>query len=33
MCVDNDIDDSMVRLQFVYVWDRAIENIRKLGNE
>jgi len=30
---DDDIDNSMIRLQFVYAWDRAIENIRKLGNE
>ncbi len=30
---DNDIDNSMIRLQFVYMWDRAIENIRKLGDE
>jgi len=30
---DSDIDTSMIRLQFVYAWDRAIENIKKLGNE
>ncbi len=30
---DNDIDTSMIRLQFVYAWDRAIVNIKKLGNE
>jgi len=30
---DSDIDTSMIRLQFVYAWDRAIENIRKLGSE
>ena len=30
---DSDIDSSMIRLQFVYAWDRAIENIKKLGNE
>jgi hypothetical protein len=30
---DSDIDTSMVRLQFVYAWDRAIENLKKLGNE
>ncbi len=28
---DNDIDNSMIRLQFVYAWDPAIENLRKLG--
>jgi len=30
---DSDIDTSMVRLQFVYAWDRAIENLKKLGSE
>ena len=30
---DSDIDNSMIRLQFVYAWDRAIENIKKLGSE
>ena len=30
---DSDIDSSMIRLQFVYAWDRAIENIKKLGSE
>jgi hypothetical protein len=30
---DSDIDNSMIRLQFVYGWDRAIENLKKLGNE
>jgi hypothetical protein len=30
---DSDIDTSMIRLQFVYAWDRAIENLKKLGNE
>ena len=30
---DKDIDTSMIRLQFVYAWDRAIENLKKLGNE
>ena len=30
---DSDIDTSMIRLQFVYAWDRAIQNIKKLGNE
>jgi hypothetical protein len=30
---DSDIDTSMIRLQFVYAWDRAIENIKKLGSE
>ena len=30
---DSDIDSSMIRLQFVYAWDRAIENIKKLGAE
>ena len=30
---DSDIDTSMIRLQFVYAWDRAIENIKKLGVE
>lgn len=28
---DSNIDNSMIRLQFVYVWDQAVENIRKLG--
>ncbi len=28
---DSNIDNSMIRLQFVYMWDRAVENIRKLG--
>ena len=27
---DSDIDTSMIRLQFVYGWDMAIQNIRKL---
>jgi hypothetical protein len=30
---DSDIDTSMVRIQFVYAWDRAIENLKKLGSE
>jgi len=30
---DSDIDNSMIRLQFIYAWDRAIENIKKLGSE
>jgi hypothetical protein len=30
---DSDIDNSMIRLQLVYVWDRAIENLKKLGSE
>ena len=30
---DSDIESSMIRLQFVYAWDRAIENIKKLGSE
>jgi len=30
---DSDIDTSMIRLQFVYAWDRAIENLKKLGTE
>ena len=30
---DNNINNSMIRLQFVYMWDQAIENIRKLGDE
>ena len=30
---DSDIDTSMIRLQCVYAWDRAIENIKKLGSE
>jgi hypothetical protein len=30
---DSDIDTSMIRLQFVYAWDRAIENLKKLGSE
>ena len=29
----SDIDTSMIRLQFVYAWDRAIENLKKLGSE
>jgi len=27
---DSDIDTSMIRLQFVYAWDMAIQNIKKL---
>ncbi len=27
---DSDIETSMIRLQFVYAWDMAIQNIRKL---
>ena len=27
---DSDVDTSMIRLQFVYAWDMAIQNIRKL---
>jgi hypothetical protein len=30
---DSDIETSMIRLQFVYAWDRAIQNLKKLGNE
>ena len=30
---DSDIDTSMIRLQFVYGWDRAIQNLKKLDNE
>jgi hypothetical protein len=30
---DSDIETSMIRLQFIYAWDRAIENIKKLGSE
>jgi hypothetical protein len=30
---DSDIDNSMIRLQFIYGWDRAIENLKKLGSE
>jgi hypothetical protein len=30
---DSDIDNSMIRLQFIYAWDRAIENLKKLGSE
>jgi hypothetical protein len=30
---DSDIDNSMIRLQFVYMWDPAIQNIKKLGSE
>jgi hypothetical protein len=30
---DNDIHNSMVRLQIVYAWHRAMENIKKLGRE
>jgi len=30
---DSDIDTSMIRLQFIYAWDRAIENLKKLGSE
>jgi hypothetical protein len=30
---DSDIDTSMIRIQFVYAWDRAIENLKKLGSE
>jgi hypothetical protein len=27
---DNDLDNSMVRMQFVYAWHRDMENIKKL---
>jgi hypothetical protein len=27
---DNDLDNSMVRLQFVYAWHRDMENMKKL---
>ena len=30
---DSDIDSSMVRLQVVYAWHRAMQNMKKLGNE
>ncbi len=30
---DSDINTSMVRLQVVYAWHRAMQNIKKLGNE
>ena len=30
---DSDINNSMIRLQFFYAWDRAIENLKKLGSE
>jgi hypothetical protein len=30
---DSDIETSMIRLQFVYAWDQAIQNLKKLGNE
>ena len=30
---DSDIETSMIRLQFVYAWDMAIQNIKKLGSE
>jgi hypothetical protein len=30
---DSDLETSMIRVQFVYMWDRAIENLKKLGNE
>ena len=30
---DNDIHNSMVRLQIVYAWHRAMENLKKLGSE
>ena len=30
---DNDIDNSMVRLQVVYAWHKAWQNMKKLGNE
>ena len=30
---DSAIETSMIRLQFVYAWDQAIENIKKLGSE
>ena len=30
---DSDIDTSIIRLQFVYAWDRAIENLKKLCSE
>ena len=30
---DSDIDNSMIRLQFIYAWDRAIVNVKKLSNE
>ncbi len=30
---DSNIDNSMVRLQVVYAWHRAMENMKKLGNE
>jgi len=30
---DDNIDNSMVRLQLVYGWHQAMENMKKLGNE
>ena len=30
---DSDIDNSMIRIQFVYAWDQMILNLRKLGDE
>ena len=30
---DNDINNSMVRLQLVYMWHKAMQNIKKLGSE
>jgi len=30
---DNDLDNSMIRIQFVYAWHRLMENQKKLGSE
>ncbi len=30
---DNDLDSSMIRIQFVYAWHRLMENQKKLGDE
>jgi len=30
---DSDIETSMIRLQFIYAWDMAIQNLKKLGSE
>ncbi len=30
---DDDLDNSMVRLQLVYAWHRAMQNMKKLGSE
>jgi len=30
---DSDIETSMIRLQFIYAWDMAIQNLKKLSSE